>query len=135
MLSSIKSGIKASVIKVKNKTFNKLGSVKRSISRYRWRILIVFSIISAVSLVVALVMSAYEGNDVSQQAVIINYTEAQIKDGTYSNKAILRGLNSKLYSLPKRKFILFYGDLASTDSEYRYDAINGRVLEGTKVTI
>ena len=75
MLNSIRSGIKTSAIKAKNKTFNKLGAMKRYLSRYRWRIFWVFLVLGVISMVVAMVMEAFEGNDVSQQGIIINHTE------------------------------------------------------------
>ena len=50
-----------------------------------------------------------------------------MKNGTYSNTIQIIGLNSELYNVPKRKFILYFGDNEKTDSEYAYPEINGRV--------
>lgn len=94
MLKSISTGIKNSVVKAKNKTLNKLGKMKRFISRHRKCILITLLTLSIVSMVTAMVMEAIEGNDLSQQGIIINYTEEKIKNITVSNDKTLIGLNS-----------------------------------------
>ena len=39
-----------------------------------------------------------------------------MKNGTYSNTIQIIGLNSELYNVPKRKFILYFGDNEKTDS-------------------
>ena len=94
MLKSIGTGIKNSVVKAKNKTFNRLGKMKRFISRHRKCILITLLTFGIASMVTAMVMEAIEGNDLSQQGIIINYTEEKIKNTTLSNDKTLIGLNS-----------------------------------------
>lgn len=94
MLQSIGSGIKTSVIKAKNKTLNRLGKIKRFISRYRKCIFITLLTLGIVAMITAMVMEAIDGNDLSQQGIIINHTEERIKNITVSNDKTLIGLNS-----------------------------------------
>lgn len=70
--------VKSSAIKAQSKIKNSAMKVRGFFSQYRWRIFIIFLVLSLIALIAALVISAIRGVKIIDQAVIINYTESKI---------------------------------------------------------
>lgn len=74
MLASIKKNGN----KMKNSVVKATSATKRWIKKYRKRIIIIFLILLAIGLVVGLVLAAFQGVEITNYGVIINYTEERI---------------------------------------------------------
>lgn len=68
------ASIKKSSHKLKENLSSKLLKTRSLLKRHRKKILIIFLILATVALITSLVMKAIEGVDITNQAVLINYT-------------------------------------------------------------
>jgi len=108
MLASIKS----TGFKIKNKVQRNVtkyhAKAYRFMLRHKRKLIAIGSLIGIIIIIITLILASLRGVDVTNQAVVINWTENKIFGGTYSNHFRLTGVNAELFKVPKRKFLIYF---------------------------
>lgn len=124
MLASIKKNGN----KMKNSIVKAADGSKRCIRRYRKPIIITVLILLALGLIAGLLFAAYQGVEITNFGVLINYTEERIINDTKNNEVNFIGINSNYFLVPKRKFLIYFDEAAPFDGAYWSPKLTARSL-------